>query len=143
MRLWSLHPGYLDTKGLLALWREGLLAKHVLEGWTNGYRNHPALKRFKQADDPVSAINSYLAEVYEESLKRGYQFDQSKIGLVKGRCMLEVTRGQLAYERRHLERKLLLRDLAAYDRLSTAKRLAHFKMFKVIAGGIADWEIPF
>lgn len=31
MRIWSIHPKYLDTKGLVALWRETLLAKHVLE----------------------------------------------------------------------------------------------------------------
>lgn len=27
MRLWSLHPRYLDSKGLVALWCEALLAK--------------------------------------------------------------------------------------------------------------------
>jgi hypothetical protein len=32
MRLWSLHPRYLDAKGLQAVWREGLLAKKVLQG---------------------------------------------------------------------------------------------------------------
>jgi len=47
MRLWSLHPKYLDSKGLVALWREGLLAKKVLEGGTKGYRNHPQLERLK------------------------------------------------------------------------------------------------
>jgi hypothetical protein len=30
MRIWSLHPKYLDSKGLVALWRESLLAKNVL-----------------------------------------------------------------------------------------------------------------
>ncbi|MEN6399799.1 MAG: pyrimidine dimer DNA glycosylase/endonuclease V, partial [Rectinema sp.] len=29
MRLWTLHPQYLDQKGLTAAWREGLLAKKV------------------------------------------------------------------------------------------------------------------
>jgi carboxyl-terminal processing protease len=29
MRLWSLHPKYLDAQGLVALWREALLAKAV------------------------------------------------------------------------------------------------------------------
>ena len=143
MRLWSLHPGYLDTKGLLALWRETLLAKHVLEGRTKGYKNHPALYRFKQASDPVSAINSYLLEIHEESLKRGYKFDENKIGTVKVKCVLEVSRGQLEYERLHLERKLLIRDPEAYDRLKAAKKLAHFKLFKVVPGGIASWEVPY
>jgi hypothetical protein len=29
-RIWSLHPKYLDARGLVALWREGLLAQAVL-----------------------------------------------------------------------------------------------------------------
>ena len=32
MRLWSLSPRYLDVKGLVAVWREGLLADAVLLG---------------------------------------------------------------------------------------------------------------
>ncbi|WP_338140756.1 pyrimidine dimer DNA glycosylase/endonuclease V [Candidatus Nitrotoga sp. 1052] len=27
MRLWTLHPCYLDSRGLVALWREALLAQ--------------------------------------------------------------------------------------------------------------------
>ena len=53
MRLWSIHPKYLDTKGLLAVWREALLAKKVLENKTKGYKNHPQLERFKQQNDPL------------------------------------------------------------------------------------------
>jgi len=45
MRIWSIHPKYLDAKGLVALWRETLLAKHVLEGKTKGYTNHPQQKK--------------------------------------------------------------------------------------------------
>lgn len=37
MRIWSLHPSYLDAKGLVALWRETLLAQKVLLGATVGY----------------------------------------------------------------------------------------------------------
>jgi hypothetical protein len=44
MRLWSLHPCHLDAKGLVALWREGLLAQKVQACETNGYRNHPQLE---------------------------------------------------------------------------------------------------
>ncbi|MEM3714836.1 MAG: pyrimidine dimer DNA glycosylase/endonuclease V [Nitrososphaeria archaeon] len=40
MRLWSIHPKYLDQKGLVACWREGLLAKKVLLGKVKGYKNH-------------------------------------------------------------------------------------------------------
>ncbi len=34
MRLWTLHPKYLDPRGLVALWREALFAQAVLRGWT-------------------------------------------------------------------------------------------------------------
>lgn len=56
MRLWSLPPSLLDAKGLVALWREALLAQKVLQGETRGYRNHPQLARFKQQDDPAAAL---------------------------------------------------------------------------------------
>lgn len=36
MRLWSLHPNCLDAQGLVALWREALLAQAVLRGQTRG-----------------------------------------------------------------------------------------------------------
>ena len=41
MRLWSLHPAHLDRQGLIACWREALLAQKVLAGLTTGYRSHP------------------------------------------------------------------------------------------------------
>ena len=56
MRLWSLHPKYLDSKGLVAVWREGLLALEVLKGNTKGYRSHPQLTRFLQEGNPVETM---------------------------------------------------------------------------------------
>ncbi|MEM3614630.1 MAG: pyrimidine dimer DNA glycosylase/endonuclease V, partial [Nitrososphaerales archaeon] len=79
MRLWSIHPKYLDSRGLVALWREGLLAKRVLEGKTRGYVNHPQLIRFKLYDKPIDLIDAYLTQIYYEAEKRGYLFDYSKI----------------------------------------------------------------
>ena len=67
MRIWSLHPKYLDTKGLVALWRETLLAKQVLQNKTKGYRNHPQLNRFKNHSEPLEAINYYLSIVFKEA----------------------------------------------------------------------------
>lgn len=64
MRLWSIHPKYLDAKGLVALWREALLAQNVLLGNTKGYKNHPQLIRFKNHTDSISAIGFYLHEIY-------------------------------------------------------------------------------
>src|SRR5690606_41710659 len=82
MRLWSVHPRYLDRQGLLALWREGLLARAVLRGKTRGYRRHPQLERFRAHASPRRAISAYLAAVHAEAAMRGYAFDRSKIGAV-------------------------------------------------------------
>ncbi|MFZ2406304.1 MAG: pyrimidine dimer DNA glycosylase/endonuclease V [Methylobacter sp.] len=38
--------------GLLALWREALLAQKVLRGESRGYRHHPQLARFRELVDP-------------------------------------------------------------------------------------------
>ena len=139
MRLWSLHPRYLDAKGLVALWREGLLAQKVLAGLTRGYRNHPQLDRFKQQADPLAAIAAYLTYVQQEATRRGYNFDASKIALHGQVARIRVNDGQLAYELEHLKAKLSLRDPAALDRLP-AKPEVH-PLFKVVSGGIEDWEV--
>ena len=60
MRLWSIHPKYLDSKGLVAVWREGLLARSVLDGKTKGYKNHPQLIRFKNQKEPLLFLDTYL-----------------------------------------------------------------------------------
>ena len=74
MRLWSLHPRYRDAQGLVALWREALLARAVLRGQTTGYRHHPQLERFRRHPAPRSAICAYLAEVHAEALRRGWRW---------------------------------------------------------------------
>ena len=106
MRLWSLHPKYLDPQGLVALWREALLAKAVLRGETRGYRSHPQLERFKNQTIPLAAISLYLQSIYAESVVRGYAFDKSKIQVAAEPATLVVTSGQLDYEWRHLMNKL-------------------------------------
>ena len=106
MRLWSLHPRYLDTQGLLALWREALLAQAVLSGKTTGYKNHPQLQRFKKHPRPNEAIAVYLLFVWKESERRGYHFDLKKIGTKKTKKKIRVTQGQLQYESKWLCQKL-------------------------------------
>jgi hypothetical protein len=103
MRLWSLHPKHLDAKGLVALWREGLLARHVLYGKTKGYTHHPQLDRFRAQRDPRAAIDAYLSAVVREANARGYRFDASKIEMRRP-CNMKVTDAQLAYEWKHLAR---------------------------------------
>jgi hypothetical protein len=141
MRLWTLHPKYLDSKGLVALWREGLLARAVLRGQTKGYRHHPQLLRFNGHVAPRAVINSYLREVADEATRRGYNFDRSKLGPGRPGALLPATQGQMEYEWQHLLRKLQVRSPPLYDqwRLETAP-LAH-PLFSIVAGEIEPWEI--
>ena len=140
MRLWSLHPRYLDSKGLLALWREALLAQAVLNNQTRGYRNHPQLTRFRQHSNPQGAIATYLRAIHAEAVRRGYDFDEAKIRPVRVRTSIPVTRNQLRYELAHLQQKLRRRNLAAYMRTKDITRLVPHPLFKVHRGPIEPWE---
>jgi len=141
MRIWSLHPKYLDTKGLVALWRETLLAKKVLEGKTKGYKNHPQLNRFKESKNPIYTINHYLAEVYYEALKRKYNFNKDKIDWNFNSTLLTVTNEQINYEFKHLLNKLKQRDTKKYNEILKTKTILPHPLFKIINGSIENWEI--
>jgi hypothetical protein len=141
MRIWSLHPKYLDRIGLIALWRETLLAKNVLEGKTKGYKNHPQLERFKKAENPLDCVNQYLATVYEEAGKREYKFDRAKIRWNFKPTKLTVTNGQLNYERTHLLGKLKMRDTVKYNELIGETEFEPHPLFKVVEGNVEEWEI--
>lgn len=139
MRLWSLHPQYLDTKGLLAVWREALLARKVLEGNTVGYKNHPQLVRFKASKDPISAINIFLQAIFDESCKRGFCFDKTKLQKIKS-VSIPVTSGQVAYEAAHLKNKLFRRSPKDLDTLSEIKSLKLHPLFFLTEGEVESWE---
>lgn len=141
MRIWSLHPKYLDTKGLVALWRETLLAQHVLEGKTKGYKNHPQLNRFKTSKNSIDAINQYLAEIYVEANNRGFNFTRNKINWNFKPSTITVTDGQMAYEVKHLLTKLKIRDNEKYKQLSELRTFENHPLFKVVKGEIEEWEI--
>ena len=138
MRIWSLHPRYLDQKGLVACCRETLLAQKVLAGGTTGYRSHPQLERCRAAADPLAAIGSYLHGIHAESLERGYRFDAAKFLTAGGSAPLEVTAGQLRYEADHLRAKLLVRD-PALSALLPVQPEPH-PLFRVIPGDVESWE---
>jgi hypothetical protein len=142
MRLWSLHPRYLDAQGLVALWREALLARAVLRGATRGYRHHPQLERFRTHPSPRSAINAYLSAVHTEASARGYAFDATKVGPVRPVGRLPVNRGQLAYEWEHLLRKLSARSPAVYRRWRSERAPECHPLFRLCAGGVEPWERP-
>jgi hypothetical protein len=140
MRIWSLHPKYLDVKGLVALWREALLAKHVLEGKTTGYRRHPQLTRFRNAKNPLEAINCYLSEVYKEAKRRNYNFNREKINWSFKKSRLTVTAGQMEFERQHLLSKLKTRDHDRFSELEPAAQFDCHPVFGIIDGAVEDWE---
>jgi len=141
MRLWTLHPRYLDAKGLVAVWREGLLAQKVLQGETKGYRHHPQLDRFKRHPDPVAAIATYLQAVHAEAQHRGYRFDASKIAPRRTTTPVPVTVGQLRYEWEHLQAKLQQRDVERYQALARGDQPEPHPLFIVVAGEVEAWEI--
>jgi len=140
MRLWSLHPKYLDPQGLVALWREALLAQAVLRGETRGYRSHPQLDRFKNHTAPLAVISLYLQAIYAEAVVRGYAFDQSKIQVTAEPATLMVTSKQLDYEWAHLMNKLKARNFVLYEKWQETITPEPHPMFDVREGPVESWE---
>lgn len=141
MRLWSLHPQYLDSAGLNASWREGLLAKNVLLGNTKGYINHPQLIRFKNTHDPSLYIDAFLTEIYKEAIRRNFSYNGEKIHMIDSIPPIPVTKGQLEYEFEHLKRKLQKRSPELLIKLPTLANLKPHPLFETIEGDIEKWEI--
>lgn len=140
MRLWSLHPRYLDPQGLVTLWREALLARAVLRGQTRGYRHHPQLARFQAHPAPRAAICAYLGAVHDEAVRRGYAFDRRKAGPQRAVGPIPVTRGQLDYEWQHLLRKLSQRSPEHYRRWRRLAAPECHPAMRCRRGEIAAWE---
>jgi hypothetical protein len=140
MRLWTLHPRYLDSKGLVAAWREALLAQKVLKGATRGYRHHPQLTRFRDQPAPVAAIATYLAGLADEARRRGYHFDETKISRRRFKGRVPETRGQLLLEWRHLLRKLRARSPAIARELRGLAAPKPHPLFRIVPGARRPWE---
>jgi hypothetical protein len=141
MRIWSIHPQYLDSKGLVALWREGLLAQNVLLKKTRGYKNHPQLVRFKEQEDPLQALSNYLHFVCDEADQREYNFNRNKIhNAIKRFKKINVTSKQLDYEWMHFLKKIKIRDKVRYEKLKRLKEIAPHPLFQVVTGELETWE---
>jgi Pyrimidine dimer DNA glycosylase len=140
VRLWTIHPRYLDPQGLVALWREALLARAVLRGQTRGYRSHPQLDRFRAHDAPRSAINAYLAAIYSEAMVRGYGFDKQKIGPLRSVRPIFTTGGQISYEWQHLLGKLSVRNHVWCDQWRTVSMPVCHPLFRSVPGLVEPWE---
>ena len=139
MRLLSLHPSLLDSQGLVALWREALLAQKVLQGKTKGYRHHPQLQRFRRCEEPRAAIATYLWAVHDEAARRGYAFEAAKIAGERQPRSIAVRKGLLAFEWAHLEEKVRQRDPEHLQK-NRRRRIKAHPLFSVVAGGVENWE---
>lgn len=140
MRLWSVHPRYLDRQGLTACWREALLAQAVVDRVSGGYSRHPQLERFRAAEDPLASIGAYLRGVAAEADARGYRFDTTKVLAHDEVPGIPVTRGQLDYEWRLLLGKLAQRSPERLGSLADLERPHPHPLFFVVDGGIESWE---
>lgn len=140
MRLWTVHPRYLDPKGLVGAWREALLAQKVLAGATRGYRHHPQLARFQAQPDPHATIAAFLIGIAEEARNRGYHFDATKISRRRFSGQIPETRGQLLYEWRHLKIKLRLRAPLIGRQFQGIRSPEPHPLFRIVPGGVRDWE---
>jgi hypothetical protein len=142
MRLWTVHPRYLDAKGLTAAWREALLAQRVLAGATRGYRQHPQLIRFRSHPEPIQAVGAFLAGLEEEARRRGYCFDINRI-LERGTVeLIEETEGQLLYEWAHLREKLHRRSPELHRQFRGIIIPEPHPLFRIVPGRIREWERP-
>jgi hypothetical protein len=152
MRLWSIHPKYLDRFGLLAVWREGLLAQKVLAGQTRGYKHHSQLIRFNGYRS-LYLISKYLWNIWIEGQKRKYNFIWQKIWYGQDKLssvddIWIVTKGQLQYEIEHLQRKLKVRAIeqftanlySIYTKDMNIIKIEPNPLFKVVDGNIENWE---
>jgi len=141
MRLWTLHPQYLDSRGLVALWREALLAQAVLRGQTRGYTQHPQLTRFRNTASPLEGIAAYLQGVHAEATRRGYRFDVTRIAAPGSLNRIGATQGQLDYEWAHLREKLRVRAPSWFATIERVSRPVPHPLFRIVPGEAAEWEV--
>jgi Pyrimidine dimer DNA glycosylase len=140
MRLWTLHPRFLDPKGLVAAWREALLAQKVLAGATKGYRHHPQLIRFTAQTDPLAAIATFLAGLADEAQRRGYHFDTAKILPRRFSGRIPETNGQLFHEWNHLKAKLRTRAPQMMGQFRSVQLPEPHPLFRIVPGKVRNWE---
>lgn len=145
VRLWSLHPELLDRQGLIACWRESLLAQAVLSGRTRGYTRHPQLERFRNHPQPLTAVAAYLEDLHLESRERGYRFDGDRIlggpaGHLARVDRISVTTGQLMLEWAHLQSKLADRSPQLHTAGPPPDPVPIHPLFSATAGPPAAWE---
>lgn len=131
----------MDSRGLVALWREALLAQAVLGGYTRGYTHHPQLRRFLDTPSPLAAIATYLHAVQSEATIRGYRFNATKIVSEQNTVHIAASRGQIDYEWKHLTAKLRVRDPSWLEQFGILPEPESHPLFQLVPGPIAVWEV--
>lgn len=164
MRLWTIHPTFLDNEGLHGLWREGLLAQKIIEDPTHGRSNNPQIARFRNHVSPISILGAYLWTVGHEGMERGFKYNVARIedppmlGSImvpkgsSGDPRIPVTEEQIRFEFDHLFSKLEERDPVSLEKIlnysvqSTIKYREDFRLkainpaFRIVVGPIESWE---
>lgn len=140
MRIWSIHPVNLDTKGLCGAWRELLGAIKSCDP-SVGYSRHSQLIRWRNATDSIEMMRNALAHygltLYQEAKRRKYHFNVNKLKpyLIAPKPILPVNVGQFEYEWEFLRKKCLTRNP---DWVMIKKEVN--PMFVLRDGGIEPWE---
>lgn len=113
MRVWTIHPKYLNRKELSACWHDGLRALKVLSEPEKYQRFYEGLSVFRVQSEPVYALAKYLQAIGKEGVKRGLQMDLSLLPEVPKDFRLKIP---VSEERIASERKLLTKRLAGLGR---------------------------
>lgn len=159
MRVWSIHPAYLDTKGLVASWKEGIQGLNALRNprKPNGkwamFAHHPQLIRFKRFENPELCLSEYLHFIADEADRRNYNFNRNLIlpRLDENPYQIWITCGQLIYEWDFLSHKVTCRTgfweygKPTINGKSTVETIASWScvvhpMVVLIPGDIECWE---
>jgi hypothetical protein len=165
MRLWSLSFIYLDKVGLSRCFNEGKIGLRALleaqKGNITSYYRHSQLIRFKESPDPLQYLSNYLWFVYWELLNRSMvkngKFNKDILLPYQELPKLTVTKEQIEYEYKHLQRKLYKRckplynknkrlyqlDLDILDQRPSWEGVTNIrenKLFLIIPGKIESWE---
>lgn len=88
----------------------------------------------------MSCIAAFLRTVQAEGARRGHAFDAGKIARGGGVEPIDVARGQLDHKWAHLLDKLRRRDPERLGALSTVRRIQPHPVFRIVPGGVEDWE---
>lgn len=104
MRIWSLHPKYLDKKELIDSWNDGLRTIGILTRNHQGSIFRPELSRFRSQSEPIIAVEKYLLSIANEAKRRGYMVDIRKLPSIPVVVShkIPVSSGQIEYEWRQL-----------------------------------------